>query len=52
MERGFIKARVIKYEDYLKFADISTLKKNGRISYEGRDYVVQDGDIIHFQFNV
>lgn len=52
MEKGFIKARVIKCEDYLKFRDIVTLKKHGKIFYEGRDYLVQDGDVIHFQFNV
>lgn len=50
--RGFIKAEVVSYEDFVKYGDLLTAKENGRVRQEGRDYIVQDGDIIHFKFNV
>ncbi len=50
--RGFIKAEVVSYDDFVKYGDLLTAKENGRVRQEGRDYIVQDGDIIHFKFNV
>ncbi len=51
-ERGFIKAEVIKFDDFIKFKTELACKESGRLSIEGKDYVVQDGDIMHFRFNV
>ncbi|MCC8088521.1 MAG: redox-regulated ATPase YchF [Rikenellaceae bacterium] len=51
-ERGFIRAEVIKYEDYIKYGSESACRDNGKIAIEGKEYVVQDGDIMHFRFNV
>lgn len=51
-EKGFIKAEVIKLDDYKKYKTELVCKEAGKISIEGKDYVVKDGDIIHFRFNV
>ncbi|MDX5479577.1 redox-regulated ATPase YchF [Fontibacter flavus] len=51
-ERGFIKAEVIKLADYEKFKSESACRENGKIAIEGKEYIVQDGDIMHFRFNV
>ena len=51
-ERGFIKAEVIKLADYQKFKTEAACRENGKIAIEGKEYVVQDGDIMHFRFNV
>lgn len=51
-ERGFIRAEVIKYEDYVHYGSENAVKEAGRMAVEGKDYVVQDGDIMHFRFNV
>jgi ribosome-binding ATPase len=51
-ERGFIRAEVIKYEDYLKYKSEAAVKEAGKMGVEGKEYVVQDGDIMHFRFNV
>lgn len=51
-ERGFIKAEVIKYNDYVQFKSEVACKENGKMGIEGKDYVVVDGDIMHFRFNV
>ncbi len=51
-ERGFIRAEVIKYDDYVKLGSESACRDAGKISVEGKEYVVQDGDIMHFRFNV
>jgi len=51
-ERGFIKSEVIKLADYEKFKTESACRENGKIAIEGKDYIVQDGDIMHFRFNV
>ena len=51
-ERGFIKAEVIKLSDYENFKSEAGCRENGKISIEGKEYVVQDGDIMHFRFNV
>ena len=51
-ERGFIRAEVIKYADYIKLGSEHACKEAGKMSVEGKEYVVQDGDIMHFRFNV
>jgi hypothetical protein len=51
-EKGFIRAEVIKYEDYLQYGSEAAVKEAGKLGVEGKDYVVQDGDIMHFRFNV
>ncbi|MDR1680836.1 MAG: redox-regulated ATPase YchF [Prevotellaceae bacterium] len=50
-EKGFIRAEVIKYHDYLSFGSEAACRENGRIAIEGKEYIVQDGDIMHFRFN-
>lgn len=51
-EKGFIRAEVIKYEDYVKYGSEAACKDAGKINIEGKDYEVQDGDIMHFRFNI
>jgi len=51
-EKGFIRAEVIKFEDYVKYGSEAAVKEAGKMYVEGKDYVVQDGDIMHFRFNV
>ena len=51
-EKGFIRAEVIKYDDYIALGSETACKEAGKMSVEGKDYVVQDGDIMHFRFNV
>jgi len=51
-ERGFIKAEVISYDDFVKYGSEAACRDNGRLRIEGKEYVVQDGDIMHFRFNV
>ncbi len=51
-QRGFIRAEVIGYDDYVKFNGEHGAREGGRLKLEGKDYVVQDGDVIHFRFNV
>ncbi len=51
-EKGFIRAEVIKYSDYIRLRSESACRETGKIAIEGKEYVVQDGDIMHFRFNV
>jgi GTP-binding protein YchF len=51
-ERGFIKAEVISYEDFIACEGESGAKRDGKLRLEGKDYLVMDGDVIHFKFNV
>ena len=51
-EKGFIRAEVIKYDDFVKYGSEAACKENGKLSVEGKTYVVEDGDIMHFRFNV
>ena len=51
-EKGFIRAEVIKYDDYVSLGGETAVKDAGKLSVEGKDYVVLDGDIMHFRFNV
>ncbi len=50
--KGFICAETISYEDYVSFNGMSAAKENGKLRQEGREYVVQDGDVLLFRFNV
>lgn len=52
MKKGFIKAEVLPYDELLDYGSFSDAKKDGHLRLEGKDYVVQDGDIIKFRFNV
>jgi len=51
-EKGFIRAEVIKYDDYIAYGSENAVKEAGKMNVEGKEYVVQDGDIMHFRFNV
>lgn len=51
-EKGFIRAEVIKYDDYVKYESEAKARDAGKIGVEGKDYIVQDGDVMHFRFNV
>jgi GTP-binding protein YchF len=51
-EKGFIRAEVIKYDDFVKFGSEAACKENGKLGVEGKTYIVADGDIMHFRFNV
>ena len=51
-EKGFIRAEVISYDDFVKYGSEAKAREAGRLRIEGKDYVVQDGDVMHFRFNV
>jgi GTP-binding protein YchF len=51
-EKGFIKAEVIGYDDFIQFGSESAARDAGRLRIEGKEYVVKDGDVMHFRFNV
>jgi ribosome-binding ATPase YchF (GTP1/OBG family) len=51
-EKGFIKAEVIAYDDFVKNGSEAACREVGKLRIEGKEYVVKDGDIMHFRFNV
>src|SRR5699024_4081609 len=51
-EKVFIRAEVIKYDDYVTYESEANARDAGKIGVEGKDYIVQDGDVMHFRFNV
>ncbi|GGH80350.1 GTP-binding protein YchF [Pullulanibacillus pueri] len=51
-ERGFIRAEVVSFEDLMAAGSLGKSKENGKLRLEGKDYIVQDGDVVHFRFNV
>jgi ribosome-binding ATPase YchF (GTP1/OBG family) len=51
-EKGFIKAEVISYEDFIQYKSEVACKEVGKLRIEGKEYIVKDGDIMHFRFNV
>ncbi|MDE6218722.1 MAG: DUF933 domain-containing protein, partial [Muribaculaceae bacterium] len=51
-EKGFIRAEVIKYDDFVALGSENAVKEAGKMAVEGKEYIVQDGDIMHFRFNV
>ena len=52
IERGFIRAEAIRIEDLLEFKSEARCREHGKLRSEGKEYIVQDGDVIHFRFNV
>lgn len=52
LERGFIRAEVVSYDDYVQYRTIEALRAAGRMRSEGREYVMQEGDVVNFRFNV
>jgi len=51
-EKGFIRAEVIKYDDFVKYGSEAKVKEAGKLGVEGKEYIVEDGDVMHFRFNV
>jgi len=51
-EKGFIKAEVISYDDFIQYGSETVCRENGRLRIEGKEYLVKDGDVMHFRFNV
>jgi len=51
-EKGFIRAEVIKYQDYANYGSEAKVREAGKLGVEGKEYIVQDGDVMHFRFNV
>ena len=51
-EKGFIRAEVIKYSDYIRFKTETAVKEAGKLMVQGKEYVPEDGDVMHFRFNV
>ena len=51
-EKGFIRAEVISYDNFIKYGSEHSCRENGKLSIEGKDYIVNDGDIMHFRFNI
>jgi ribosome-binding ATPase YchF (GTP1/OBG family) len=51
-ERGFIRAEVIRWEDLVALGSEAKCREQGKLRVEGKDYIVQDGDVVHFRFNV
>jgi ribosome-binding ATPase YchF (GTP1/OBG family) len=52
MQRGFIRAETIAYDDYVALNGEGGAKDAGKLRQEGKEYVIQDGDVLHFKFNV
>ena len=51
-QKGFIRAEVIAYEDFVHYGSEAAVKEAGKLKVEGKEYLVQDGDVMHFRFNV
>jgi ribosome-binding ATPase YchF (GTP1/OBG family) len=51
-EKGFIKAEVIAYNDFVQYGSEAAARENGKLRIEGKEYIVKDGDVMHFRFNV
>jgi ribosome-binding ATPase YchF (GTP1/OBG family) len=51
-EKGFIRAEVMKYQDFTTLGSENAVKEAGKFKVEGKEYIVEDGDIMHFRFNV
>jgi ribosome-binding ATPase YchF (GTP1/OBG family) len=52
IERGFIRAEVVRFEDLIELGSEARCREQGKLRLEGKEYIVQDGDVIHFRFNV
>ena len=51
-EKGFIRAEVISYDDYVACKGEAGAREKGKLRVEGKEYIVEDGDVVHFRFNV
>jgi len=51
-EKGFIRAEVMKYDDFVRYGSEAAVKEAGKFKVEGKEYIVSDGDVMHFRFNV
>ena len=51
-QKGFIKAEVIKYNDFIKFGSENAVKEAGKLMVQGKEYILNDGDIMHIRFNI
>jgi ribosome-binding ATPase YchF (GTP1/OBG family) len=51
-ERGFIRAETVSYEDLVEYGSMTAAKEAGKFRLEGKEYVMKDGDVVHFRFNV
>ncbi len=51
-ERGFIRAETVSYTDLMEYGSMTAAKEAGKVRLEGKEYIVKDGDIMHFRFNV
>ena len=51
-EKGFIRAEVISYDEFIQYKGEHGAKEAGKLRLEGKDYIVKDGDVMHFRFNV
>ena len=51
-ERGFIKAEIVSYDDLVEYGSLAEARAHGRVRMEGKDYVMADGDVVEFRFNV
>ncbi len=51
-EKGFIRAEIVNYDDLIKYGSVNEAREKGKVRVEGKDYVMQDGDVVHFRFNV
>ena len=51
-EKGFIRAEVIAFDDYSNYGSEAKVKEAGKLRVEGKEYIVKDGDVMHFRFNV
>jgi ribosome-binding ATPase YchF (GTP1/OBG family) len=52
IERGFIRAEVISYDDYVRLRTMDALRSAGLVRSEGKEYIMREGDVVHFRFNV
>jgi ribosome-binding ATPase YchF (GTP1/OBG family) len=51
-ERGFIRAEIVNYDDLVAAGSVAAAREKGQVRVEGKDYVMQDGDVVNFRFNV
>jgi GTP-binding protein YchF len=51
-EKGFIRAEIVSYDDLMQFGSVNAAREHGKVRVEGKEYVMQDGDVVHFRFNV
>jgi len=52
VQKGFIRAEVVSYDDLVELGSLAEARKCGKLRLEGKDYLVQDGDIVHVRFNI